>query len=58
VILIATQLGLHTTGVDISTTALAASTALKEKAGVENVQFKADDFFNIDESFDLIYDYT
>ena len=57
-ILIATQLGLHTTGVDISTTALAASAALKQKTGVKNVEFKADDFFKLDGSFDLIYDYT
>jgi len=57
-ILIALQLGLHTTGVDISTTALVASAALKEKTGIKNVEFKADNFFNLDGSFDLVYDYT
>jgi len=31
---------------------------LKEKTGVKNVEFKTGDFFNIDASFDLIYDYT
>lgn len=57
-ILIAIQLGLHTTGVDISPTAHVASAALKEKTGAKNVEFKADDFFDIDGSFDLVYDYT
>ena len=57
-IVIATQLGLDTLGVDISDTALVASTALKEKTGVKNVEFKIADFFNVDGSFDLIYDYT
>jgi len=58
VILIATQLGLHTTGTDIAATALVASTALKEKMSVGNVEFKGDDFFGMDGSFDLVYDYT
>jgi len=31
---------------------------LKEKEGVENAEFKTDDFFKLDDSFDLIYDYT
>ena len=35
-----------------------ASAALKEKIGVNNVEFKTADFFDMDGSFDLIYDYT
>jgi hypothetical protein len=57
-IVIAAQLGLHTIGVDISTTALAGSAALKVQAGVRNVEFRVDDFFGMDGSFDLVYDYT
>jgi len=57
-VVIATQLGLHTTGIDISTTALVASNAYKQETGVKNVEFKTADFFTMDGSFDLIYDYT
>lgn len=57
-IAIATQLGLYTIGVDISATALAASAALKRQAGIRNVEFRVDDFFSMDGSFDLVYDYT
>ena len=55
--MIASQLGLHTIGVDISTTALASSAALKRQAGVRNVEFRVDDFFCMDGSFDLVYDH-
>jgi 2-polyprenyl-3-methyl-5-hydroxy-6-metoxy-1,4-benzoquinol methylase len=55
---IATQLGLHTVGVDISATALDASTTYKRETGVKNVEFKVEDFFTMDGSFDLVYDYT
>lgn len=56
--MIATQLGLHTIGVDISTTSLVASNAYKRETGVKNVEFKTEDFFTMDGSFDLVYDYT
>ncbi|KZT02033.1 thiol methyltransferase 1 [Laetiporus sulphureus 93-53] len=60
-ILIATVLGLDTTGLDISESAVQAATALAESSSIPagtKISFQINDFFTLEDQFDLIYDYT
>lgn len=59
-IFIASFLGLQTTGLDISPTAvtLANETLRGNPSPPSNIKFELGDFFQIKDSFDLIYDYT
>ncbi|KAI0370258.1 S-adenosyl-L-methionine-dependent methyltransferase [Pilatotrama ljubarskyi] len=59
-IYLANSLGLETTGMDISPTAVEAAGKYKAEIGASgNVTFIVEDFFALErETFDLVYDYT
>ncbi|KAF8520089.1 S-adenosyl-L-methionine-dependent methyltransferase [Gautieria morchelliformis] len=59
-ILIGSYLGLQTTGVDISSTAISlANENLRSQSPIPtNVKFEQRDFFEIKDAFDLVCDYT
>ncbi|PFH46133.1 hypothetical protein AMATHDRAFT_8160 [Amanita thiersii Skay4041] len=64
VVYLATQLGVHATGLDIAPTAIeraiSLASTLPDAAIKERISFKGEDFFrlNLKGEFDLIYDYT